>query len=76
MCDVYYNVADLAKTVRALIEAKKFRNHGRSLGAEFARRDMGREGGVIRIVFEEGAEEVDVEKLKEHAAKSSVTVGQ
>lgn len=31
---------------------------------------MGREGGVIRIVFEEGAEEVDVEKLEEHAAKN------
>lgn len=65
--DVDSNVADLAETVSAFVEAEELGDGGSGLGAEFSRRHVGGERGCCSGVLEEGSVEMDEEKLKEHA---------
>lgn len=66
--DVDGDVADLAETVGAFVEAKELRDGGCSLRAEFSGGYVRGERGCCSGVFQEGSVEVDEEELEKHAA--------
>lgn len=71
--NVHADVADLAQAVRPLVQAQELGYHGRRLRALLAWRHIRWERRVVRVVLEEGPEEVDVEQLEEHTARWSAT---
>ena len=52
----------------SFVQSDKFGDHTCCLGAEFSRRDVSRKRRSWGFVAEEWTEEVDEEKLEEHAA--------
>jgi hypothetical protein len=65
--DVHGDVADLAEAVSSFVKTEELGDGGGGLSAEFSRRYVGGEGGRCSSVFQEGAVEVNEQKLEEHA---------
>ena len=72
MQDIHCNIADLAEAMGALVKPHEFGNHACGLGAEATGRNVRGKWRCVLAVFEERAEEMDVEELEEHAEISLV----